>query len=115
MNSIFIWLPITLAGICLYSNIGYAYVQYMHKYNSEHSRFRRFLSGGWNIFENKPSEDGHVKDDFSKDVPWTFVLIWIIIFILSMISWVLWLVWKVVYSTFGGFAKDVLNKKSGVK
>jgi hypothetical protein len=79
-------------GLGLYLNIGYAYARYITNHDSTHSWFRRFLAGGWNIFEDKLNEDNLAP----------LTIFWILFFALSLVLWIVWLA----YFICGGWVRE---------
>jgi hypothetical protein len=77
----------------------------MNRHDSYHSPLRRFLAGGWDFFG---SSDLFAENELTATL-------WIAIPVVSLITWVVWLGWKIIYFTFGGFAKEVMKEKEDDK
>ncbi len=90
----------------LYFNVGYAYIKYMNDHDSSYSRLRRFLAGGWNLY-GETLEKG-----MNEKMSMFHYTSWISLLVITMFLWILWLGWEVIYFTFGGLAKDSLEKQN---
>ena len=109
MNDMFMWCFIIFLAIALYFNLGYAYIQYMNRYDSSHSLLRRFLAGGWDHCSKR------LEQELDDGIGVFHYATWIVLLLLTMFLWILWLAWKVIYFTFGGFAREVLKEKEDDK
>jgi len=92
-----------LLATALYLKIGYDYFHYMEKYNSEHSRLRRFLAGGWNAGRQAWSEQ---KTSFKhEDEALIIASMWIVLFAFTVLNWIAWIIYKILSFVFGKFMK----------